>query len=38
MGGLGNLMFQIAGIEYLGNKHNIKTGYWNIDDQINLIS
>ena len=37
MGGLGNLMFQIAGIEYLGNKHKIKTGYWNIDKQISLI-
>ena len=37
MGGLGNVMFQIAATEYLGNKYNFKTGYWNIDHQINLI-
>lgn len=26
-GGLGNIMFQIATIEYLGNKHNFEVGY-----------
>jgi hypothetical protein len=37
MGGLGNLMFQIATIEYLGYKHKIKTGYWNLNSQINYL-
>lgn len=34
MGGLGNLMFQIATIEYLGYVHNFETGYWNVKDKI----
>lgn len=38
MGGLGNLMFQVAAIEYLGNEYNFKTGYWNLDFQINHIN
>ncbi len=38
MGGLGNVMFQIAAIEYLGNKYNFKTGYWNINSQIDHLT
>ena len=34
MGRLGNVMFQIAGTEYLGNKYNFKTGYFNLDSLI----
>ena len=37
MGGLGNVMFQIAATEYLGNKYNFKTGYWNINSQIDHL-
>ena len=34
MGRLGNVMFQFAGTEYLGNKYNFKTGYFNLDSLI----
>jgi|TARA_R110002050_G_scaffold100799_4_gene208694 hypothetical protein len=34
-GGIGNLMFQIAFIEYEGMVSGFKTGYWNVDHQIN---
>ena len=37
MGGLGNVMFQIAATEYLGNKYRFKTGYWNLDSHINYL-
>ena len=37
MGGLGNVMFQIAATEYLGNKYRFKTGYWNLDYQIDYL-
>lgn len=37
-GGLGNLMFQIAGIESLSKKSNIKCGYYNVDEIINWIN
>ena len=33
-GGIGNLMFQIAFIEYEGKMNGFKTGYWNVDAQI----
>lgn len=30
-GGLGNLMFQIAGTEYISKSSGFESGYWNID-------
>ena len=30
-GGLGNMMFQTSFIQYEGFMGNLKTGYWNID-------
>jgi hypothetical protein len=37
MGGLGNVMFQIATTEYNGHKYGFDTGYWNVRSQINVI-
>ena len=30
-GGLGNLMFQIAGVEHMAKFNNLKSCYWNVD-------
>lgn len=37
-GGLGNMMFQIAFTEYEGMVNNFKTGYWNVDQNINHLN
>lgn len=38
MGGLGNVMFQIAATEYLGHKYEFETGYWNLDSHIDDLN
>ena len=37
-GGIGNIMFQIAFIEYEGKMNKFETGYWNVDSQIKKIN
>jgi hypothetical protein len=37
-GGLGNLMFQIAGVESLGKKFKLNVGYYNVDEIINWLN
>jgi hypothetical protein len=37
-GGIGNMMFQIAFIEYEGKMNRFETGYWNVDSQIKKLN
>lgn len=37
-GGLGNMMFQIAFIEYEGKVNNFQTGYWNVEENFNHLN
>ena len=37
-GGLGNMMFQIAFLEYEGKKNNFQTGYWNVNQNIQHLN
>jgi len=37
-GGLGNLMFQIAFLEYSGNMNKYQTGYWNLDQHLQHLN
>jgi len=37
-GGLGNMMFQTAFIQYEGFMGNLKTGYWNIDQNLQHLN
>lgn len=36
-GGIGNLMFQIAGLEYFAFKNNFETFYYNMDKRFNML-
>ena len=38
MGGLGNMMFQIAFVEYQAHKHGLRSGYWNVERTLNHIN
>tara|TARA_R100001509_G_C4863887_1_gene214372 strand:- start:140 stop:901 length:762 start_codon:yes stop_codon:yes gene_type:complete len=38
MGGLGNMMFQIAFVEYQAHRHGLKTGYWNVERMLSHIN
>jgi hypothetical protein len=37
MGGLGNMMFQIATAEYLSHKYNLEVCYTNVDEQFSYL-
>jgi len=37
-GGLGNMLFIIAGIEYLGYSQNVKTFYYNVDANLHYLN
>ena len=37
-GGLGNLMFQIAAIEYMAKSKGFQRGYWNTDTVLNSLN
>ena len=37
-GGLGNMMFQTAFIQYEGFMGNFKTGYWNINQNLQHLN
>ncbi len=37
-GGLGNLMFQIAGLEYMAKSNNLSCGYWNVDSILGSLN
>ena len=37
-GGLGNMMFQIAFIEYEGKMNKFQTGYWNVEQNLNHLN
>ena len=38
MGGIGNLMFQVAFTEHEGNTNMYQTGYWNIDQHLQHLN
>jgi len=38
MGGIGNLMFQIAFLEYVGYKNNLQTFYYNRDNYLKFLN
>lgn len=37
-GGIGNMMFQIAFIEYEGKVNKFETGYWNVDSNLSHLN
>lgn len=37
-GGIGNMMFQIAFVEYEGKANNFQTGYWNVEQNFNHLN
>jgi len=37
-GGLGNMMFQLAFVEYEGKMNNFQTGYWNVDTNLKHLN
>ena len=37
-GGLGNLMFQIAGLEYIAKTNKLSHGYWNVDSALRCLN